>query len=375
MKKRMIAFGLLLLLAGCWAGRPVEVVAPDGSLLSVDGRLLERLAGLSEEGEEIPIDRVLWTAGHHVLERLVVIDAQGSRREFDWAAVAGDAWWPEPRIGRMSIGGEMIPVSRLEVQPPALLGQVQGSILDVAPTAARALGLPAPAKAARQGWEVARAEHVLLLFLDGFGYVRYSEAMGDGLIPNLAALGEPYIGLTVYPPCTSVGTAALLTGAPPQENGVDRRGIRTTEAETLLDVATAAGLQVVTVEGEALAFNLRNAEIELSGDRDGNGGTDDNVLSNALAAIAAGMPDLLYVHFHGIDDAGHTYGPGTPEEMAKIREVDSAVGQVIASVPEDTLILVFADHGQHRVEEEGRLGNHGQLIERDMFIPIFVLTK
>lgn len=61
--------------------------------------------------------------------------------------------------------------------------------------------------------------------------------------------------------------------------------------------------------------------------------------------------------------------------MAKIREVDSAVGQVIASVPEDTLILVFADHGQHRVEEEGRLGNHGQLIERDMFIPIFVLTK
>lgn len=189
-------------------------------------------------------------------------------------------------------------------------GPGQGSILDVAPTAARALGLPAPAKAARQGWEVARAEHVLLLFLDGFGYVRYSEAMGDGLIPNLAALGEPYIGLTVYPPCTSVGTAALLTGAPPQENGVDRRGIRTTEAETLLDVATAAGLQVVTVEGEALAFNLRNAEIELSGDRDGNGGTDDNVLSNALAAIAAGMPDLLYVHFHGIDDAGHTYGPG-----------------------------------------------------------------
>jgi len=216
---------------------------------------------------------------------------------------------------------------------------------------------------------------VLLLFLDGFGYVRYTEALRDGLIPNIASLGEPLVGLTTYPPCTSVASAALLTGAQPPINGVDRRGIRRTEAETILDVATAAGLHVVAVEGEALAFNLRNSDVQLSGDRDGNGSTDDNVLANALAELNTEMPDLFFVHFHGIDDAGHTYGPGTPEEEARIHKVDTAVGQLLAALPADTLVIIFADHGMHQVEEEGRLGNHGHLIERDMFIPIFVTTK
>jgi predicted AlkP superfamily pyrophosphatase or phosphodiesterase len=202
--------------------------------------------------------------------------------------------------------------------------------------------------------------------------VRYVESLEAGLIPNLAELPEPLVGLTEYPPSTRVGSAALLTGARPQVNGVDGRSVRSTEAETIFDLASAAGMRVVAVEGEALAFNLRAAEVQLSGDRDGNGGTDDNVLSNALAALEAGPPDLFYVHFHGIDDAGHTYGPGAPEEEAIIREVDAAVGRLLAALPDHTLVIIFADHGMHDVEEEGRSGNHGNLIDRDMFIPIFV---
>jgi len=54
---------------------------------------------------------------------------------------------------------------------------------------------------------IKRVEHVLLLFLDGFGYVRYQEALASGDIPRLAALGEPMLGLTVYPPITRVATA------------------------------------------------------------------------------------------------------------------------------------------------------------------------
>jgi predicted AlkP superfamily pyrophosphatase or phosphodiesterase len=131
----------------------------------------------------------------------------------------------------------------------------------------------------------------------------------------------------------------------------------------------------VAVEGDALAFNLRSAGVQLSGDRDGNGSTDDNVLANALAVLNEGMPDLFYVHFHGIDDAGHTYGPGAPEEEAVIHEVDAAVGQLLTALPADTLVIIFADHGMHRVEEEGRLGNHEHLIERDMFIPIFFVVS
>jgi len=255
------------------------------------------------------------------------------------------------------------------------LGRVEASMTDVAPTAARALGLAAPAEATGDVLEVASAEKVMLVFLDGFGYQRYLEVIERGVIPNLAVLGEPRMGVTVYPPCTSVGSAALLTGALPAENGVAWRGIRKTDTETLFDVVTAAGKQVVAVEGNALAFNLRNAEMSLSGDRDGNGSTDDNVRENALAVLDAGMPDLLWVHFHGIDDAGHTYGPRTAEEEAAIRGVDAAVGELLAAVPAGTTTIIFADHGMHEVNEEGRLGNHGHLIKEDMLIPIWVVSK
>ncbi|MBM4465538.1 MAG: hypothetical protein FJ014_08310 [Chloroflexi bacterium] len=367
----LLALALLFCLAGCRPAWEATVFAPDGSAFLVDSKVLASLSGFAEEGHGLPLERVLWTAGHRVIEHLIVSGPEGARHEFDWAAVADDAWWEKD--GKLSIGGESLPVSHLEVEPPPLLEQVEADITDIAPTVAGALGLPSPAQATGRALEAPPASHVLLLFLDGLGYVRYVEARDTGLIPNLAALGEPLVGLTVYPPCTNVASAALLTGAPPQVNGVDQRGIRKTEVETLFDVANAAGRQVVAVEGEALAFNLRNAEMQLSGDRDGNGSTDDNVLANALAVLDEGMPDLFFVHFHGIDDAGHTYGPNAPEEEAVIHEVDAAVGQLLAALPADTLIIIFADHGMHVVEEEGRLGNHEHLIERDMFIPVWMV--
>jgi hypothetical protein len=372
----ILALTLLVLLVGCrplWQG---EVTRPDGSSFPVDRQVLERLSDFAEEidgGQGIPLERVLLEAGHWSVERLIAVESGGTRHEFEWAAVADHAWWLDD--GRIWIEGQRFDVSRLEAKPAALLGQVQVHITDIAPTAAAALGLPAPAQATGQALEVPPASHVLLLFLDGLGYIRYTEAQQDGLVSHLATLGEPLVGLTTYPPCTSVATASLLTGALPEVHGADQRGIRKTEIETLFDVATAAGRRVVAVEGEALAFNLRNAEFQLSGDRDGNGSTDDNVLANGLAVLEEGMPDLFFVHFHGIDDAGHTYGPGAPEECATIRTEDAAVGQLIEAMPSDTLILIFADHGMHWVNEEGRLGNHGHLIERDMFIPIFVVVK
>lgn len=364
---------VMVALSGCGPAWQATIAAPDGGGFAVDARLLKDLADFADEEKGVPLERLLWMAGHAVIEELVVIEPEGAQHAFEWPAHAEDAWWRKD--GQVAIGDDLFPVSRIEVQAPALLSQVQANITDLAPTIAAALGLPVPAQATGQALDAPEASRALILFLDGFGYLRYAESRAAGLIPNLAALPEPLVSTTAYPPCTRVGTAALLTGAPPEMNGVNERSIRETDSETLFDVASAAGLRVVAVEGEALAFNMRNTEVQLSGDRDGNRGTDDNVLTNALAVLDTGMPDLFFVHFHGIDDAGHTYGPGTPEEEAKIREVDTAVGQLFEALPAGTLIVVFADHGMHHVEEEGRLGNHGNLIARDMFIPIFVTKK
>jgi hypothetical protein len=368
---------LLLLLVGCSPAWQATIVKPDGTPFTVDRTILKDLSDFAVEVDgrpQVPLERVLLAAGHRVVERLAIVDVDGARLEFEWAAVAdGDPLWLNN--GRLAIGGEEFRVANLQVEPPALLDDVRADITDIAPTIAAALGLPAPAQATGQALETSPADHVLLIFLDGFGYVRYTEALDDGLIPYMATLDAPFVALTTYPPCTAVASASLLTGAPPEVHGSTQRNIRKTEVETLFDVASAAGLRVVAVEGDALSFNLRNAELTLSGDRDGNGGTDDNVLSNALAVLEEGMPDLFFVHFHGIDDQGHEYGPGAPAERVKITEVDAAVEQIIAGVPSDTLIIIFADHGMHHVDEQGRQGNHGHLVERDMFIPIFIITK
>ncbi|MBN2391163.1 MAG: alkaline phosphatase family protein [Anaerolineae bacterium] len=374
-----IVLAACLILAGCSGGWQTTVVGLDGTeaiISRATWRDLEAFAGEDSDDtkdKSLLLERTLYEHGYSLIETLTLTDANGATRTFDWAAIAGNVRWQ--KNGTLTIDGETLRASRIEGSPPALAAAVTTSLADIAPTAAAALGLPAPSQATGHALTDARASHVLLIFLDGFGYVRYTEACHAGLIPTLSALGEPAIGLSVYPPSTAVASAVMLTGAPPATNGAALRGTRTTEAETLFDMAAQAGLNVIAVEGNALAFNLRNAEIMLSGDRDGNGSTDDNIHANALAALEAGMPDILWVHFHGIDDVGHTYGPNTPEDDAAIAYVDGAVGDILAAVSSDTLVLIFADHGMHAVQEEGRLGNHGNLIARDMLVPVWVVVK
>ncbi len=367
---------LVLLVAGCRPDWQATVLRPDGSALTVGPQTLRDLDAYAEEIDgrrELPLEQVLVAAGHTSVERLMIVEPGGARHEVDWSAAADGARWLQD--GRLMIDGQALAVARLEVEASPLLARVQAQIVDVAPTIAAALGVPAPAKASGRALEVPQVPRAALIFLDGLGYLRYSEARQAGLIPNLAGLGTPLLGLTVYPPVTNVATPSLLTGAPPSLHGADRRGIRTTDVQTIFDTVSAAGRRVAAIEGESLAFNLRGAGVQLSGDRDGNGSTDDNVLANALAAIAAGPPDLLFIHFHGIDDAGHTHGPGTPQEAAKIAEVDAALGEIVRALPGATLVVIVADHGMHPVQEEGRLGNHGHLIARDMFIPILFTVK
>lgn len=372
----LLTLALLLPLAACGPSWEATLSAPDGSVFIVDSEVLQSQSDFAEEVDHaraVPLERVLVAAGHSAVKRVEAVDVEGTRREYDWGAVADEAWWLSN--GQLLIGGEQFQPSRLEIEPPALLARAMVRITDLAPTAAAALGIPAPDRATGRASDVPSASHVVLILLDGFGYFRHQEVVGEGLIPNIGALGEPQVGLTTYPPVTNVSMASLLTGAPPAIHGVDRRGIRKTQLETLFDTAAECGLSVVAVEGDSLAFSLRNAQMKLSGDLDANGSTNDNVLSNALAVLRTGTPDMFFVHFHGIDDAGHTYGPGSLEERAQIAEVDAAVGQIMELVSPDTLVIIFADHGMHSVAEEGRLGNHGQLIERDMFVPVFMVSK
>jgi predicted AlkP superfamily pyrophosphatase or phosphodiesterase len=84
------------------------------------------------------------------------------------------------------------------------------------------------------------------------------------------------------------------------------------------------------------------------------------------------MPDLLYIHFHEIDDMGHTFGPDSDEYASAIERVDHYLAGIYDALPEGVLILIFADHGMHTTQEGG---NHGTLTADDLIIPIIILEK
>jgi len=327
-----------------------------------------------EAADGVALERVLWEHGTPLVET-VMVDGQ----VLDWRdETARQATWlrgGELRLGALPSSAATLRPRRVEAVAPSALAAVQASILDIAPTAMAALGLPAPAASEGRPLTTTPAAHVALIFLDGFGYLHYQRAAAAGDVPHLAALGAPLLALTMYPSATKVATAAMLTGAPPARNGVRDTSTRSTELETIFDIIQAKGRHAAAIEGYALAFNLRNVSLQLSSDQDGDGSSDDEVLANALAVVGRGMPALLFVHWHGIDDLAHTYGPASPEVAAKVREVDAHVGQLVAALPTDTLVIIFADHGQHAVQEEGRLGNHGSLLPEDMLIPIILYRK
>jgi len=87
------------------------------------------------------------------------------------------------------------------------------------------------------------------------------------------------------------------------------------------------------------------------------------------------MPNFFYIHFHGIDDVGHTYGPDSQIIIEKIIEINGYLEKIIERLPENSMVITFADHGMHPIDGKQDKGNHGNLIAQDMIVFIHILIK
>ncbi|MGI6343991.1 MAG: alkaline phosphatase family protein [Bacillota bacterium] len=204
-------------------------------------------------------------------------------------------------------------------------------------------------------------ERVLLLLLDGFSYRQYQLAVAEGYAPNLQSLGaEP--ALSVWRPVTNAGMAAIITGEPPAVNGVHSRDQRNLQVPSVFGRALEMGRSAVLIEGN---IQILQTEVEprLNLDANQRHGTDDEVQEAALEALTEN-PDLLMVHYHGIDDAGHAGGPTAPATLERIRLIDSYVGQLLELWPGS--VVLVADHGMH-ADSAG--GSHGVLCLDDLIVP------
>ena len=324
----------------------------------------------TEDTQGVPLGQLLYNLGFTLIEDVAFSLDDEPQNSYVWDEIAEVTTISEK--GEITVGEQTFTATSLSITPSPLSAMIELSIMDIAPTIASNLGLPDLPDAIGEVRTSVNARHGVMILLDGTQYATLQAMISEGDLPFLQSIGEIQQGLTVYPPVTVAASAALLTGAPPSVNQVYGHGYRSTESTTLFDLAAEAGLSVIAVEGASLPFNLRNADTTLSGDKDGNGWSDDNVYTNAMDVIANNMPDLLYIHFHEVDDMGHSYGPDSDEYHDALIRVDGYLADILDALPEDTAIAIFADHGTHNTTDGG---NHGSLIASDLIIPIIFLEK
>ena len=205
---------------------------------------------------------------------------------------------------------------------------------------------------------------VMLIYVDGLGWDSYQRALSSGIIHHLADY-DVQKAMSVFPTITPVNYAAMVSGQTPLYTGIKQRSDHNPICESIFDLATKLGKTSCIVEGDKqiLQFSI---DQRLHPDLDGDGGTDNEVFDTALAAIAEGH-DLLFVHFHGLDDISHAHGPKSPEAVNKLIELDNKIANLAANWP--GAIVIASDHGQH---DDGKgKGVHGEFRAEDILTPLF----
>jgi N-acetylneuraminic acid mutarotase len=204
---------------------------------------------------------------------------------------------------------------------------------------------------------------VVLISIDGLR----ADAAQQADMPHLRALAErgafTFAAQSVAPPVTLPAHAAMFTGMLPEVHGLTwndylpDRG--TLGVPTIFSLARAAGYEVVMVAGKE-----KFAHFDAPGALDRytfitNG--DTGVAEQAVMEAAIGF-DLLFAHFPNTDFFGHSTGWMSSAYLFGLSRTDVALGQLLAALPQDTVVVLTADHGGHGIV-------HGANIPEDMTIP------
>lgn len=205
-------------------------------------------------------------------------------------------------------------------------------------------------------------ERVMLVIIDGLGYHQFKEAKEKDLLPNLVALGPAERATTVYKPVAAAGLAAIITGQPPSINGVGDNFATELAMPTIFDLLEEELKSHVYVGGAVPPVKF-TGNIKISQSSDGSGTTDADVFGSAMDEILKG-PDFLAVHFRGVDDIGHKYGPLAPQTMEALKALDAYIGLMLLEW--QGKVIVVAGHGMHSVGGEG---SHGNFQYEDMIVP------
>ena len=95
---------------------------------------------------------------------------------------------------------------------------------------------------------------------------------------------------------------------------------------------------------------------------------NDIITDAAIDYLTKNETDFAFLYLGFTDMAGHNFGWMSDEYMNAMENSFDNISKLIATLPDDYVVIVTADHGGHD-------RTHGTELNEDMIIPIMVLSK
>jgi predicted AlkP superfamily pyrophosphatase or phosphodiesterase len=237
------------------------------------------------------------------------------------------------------------------------------------------------------------AKHTILIGCDGFGGMYLENA--TSCLPTFKSLMDNGVSTTrardQIPTISAPNWATMITGEDPVDSGVfDNNWLPTDDAPPNPTVGKVPPISGTGHIPETMWRSAqtqwkaqgKNATVAVSISWDWihylveddvvnysfRGKEDDRKVTTEIKAMTTKYkPELMFVHFDEIDDAGHSSGWGSSVYYKAAQTVDGYIAEIIqalqsAGILQDTLIIVTADHG-------GWMFGHGMNNEACVYIP------
>ncbi|XP_033108786.1 GPI ethanolamine phosphate transferase 3-like isoform X2 [Anneissia japonica] len=93
---------------------------------------------------------------------------------------------------------------------------------------------------------------------------------------------------------------------------------------------------------------------------------DNGIMKHLLPEINQSDWNILIAHFLGVDHCGHRYGPYHSAMGEKLSQMNDVISSVVENMDNDTLLLVFGDHGMTGTGDHG--GDSNDELTAGLFI-------
>jgi hypothetical protein len=213
---------------------------------------------------------------------------------------------------------------------------------------------------------VAGARASVLLVLDGLGWQARRQFAGQ--LPELTAFAGGAIS-TVVPSTTPAALTSITTGLPPARHGITgfrirhEKGVLNAIRWQLADggrppdpvhvqkerVFCGRTVPVVT---KAMFRTTGFTAAHMRG-VDFHGWQTTSVLVEEVRALVAGGAPFVYAYYSGVDEVAHAHGLESAHYPAELAATDRLVGDLLDALPDDTALVITADHGQVQVGPHG----------------------